>query len=197
MCNIHQLSSPGGFIQGAAGYSCRTTWPKVQPTSNSTANRVYLLLLVVQKSQGQPPGMVLKNLSLKKMVDRINWSTDHSWWVNAGFRTNHQQYDSPKQKSQLRKGVCNLAFLIWFGLLEGLLPECYFQETLSKGLLELGNQLETISGWWLNQPIWTNMHVKLDHVPNFWGEDRKIYETTTQVLVSIKNLEGCAIQSKK
>ena len=32
---------------------------------------------------------------------------------------------------------------------------------------------KTPSGWWLNQPLWKNMLVKLDHFLNFRGENKK------------------------
>ena len=34
-----------------------------------------------------------------------------------------------------------------------------------------------ITSWWLNQPIWKNMLVKLDHLPT--GENNKFSKTTT------------------
>ena len=34
------------------------------------------------------------------------------------------------------------------------------------------------TSWWLNQPIWENMNVKLDHFPKVRGEHKKILETT-------------------
>ncbi len=53
-------------------------------------------------------------------------------------------------------------------------------------------QLDFFSSWWF-QPIWKTL-VKLDHFPRFRGENKKIFETTTQFyikspMVSSKTIE--------
>ena len=45
-------------------------------------------------------------------------------------------------------------------------------------LLMLSFLRESLSSWWLNQPVWKIL-VNLDHFPKDPGENNKIFETTT------------------
>ena len=50
-------------------------------------------------------------------------------------------------------------------------------------------QVHCISSWWF-QPNLKNMIVKLDHFPKVRGENKKIFETTTQIYVYILSSAG-------
>ena len=39
--------------------------------------------------------------------------------------------------------------------------------------MDLQDMFASLSSWWLNQPIWKNMIVKLDHFPKVRGESSK------------------------
>ena len=66
-------------------------------------NRWKLILLLVQKSQGQPPGMSIKHIKpCKKMgfqLPNLNW-----FWRHARF-LKHQQYSHPPQTNHWQQGL--------------------------------------------------------------------------------------------
>ena len=55
---------------------------------------------------------------------------------------------------------------------------CYIHHPHKDPRLHLLPPLHWIPGWWLNQPIWKDMIVKLDHLPQNRGKNQKYLKPT-------------------